>query len=110
MTMAFQLIKTGPGEFDAKIGAEFTVDVKPLNGGPNFIIHSVCYGNVCLNAAPFTFTAVAGLKGLTAVFDWDQIGEWVRLSEVDGATEQSLRQRRYSEEEPTISVSVTGVA
>jgi hypothetical protein len=106
--MAFQLTRTGPGEFSVTPGAQFTVEVKPANGGPNFIVHSVCYADVCLNAAPFTFTAVSGLKGLTAVFDWDQIGEFVRLSEIDGGGERSLRLRRYNDEEPFCVISIKG--
>jgi len=104
-----KLTRIGAGEFRAKTGETFTVEVAPRNGGPNFILHSVCYGNLCLNAAPFTFTVVKGLKGLTAVFDWDQEGEWVDLSESDSGQSQHLKGRWYSEAEPLTRIAITGV-
>ena len=107
--MAFKLTKIIAGEFRAKIGAKFIVKVNPVNGGPHFLIHSVCYGDVCITAPPFEFTAVSGLKGLTAVYDWDQPNEFVRLSEIDGGTEQTLRQRRYDDSSPFIPISIEGV-
>ena len=103
-----KLTRVGAGEFTAKTGESFTVEVAPRNGGPNFILHSVCYGNLCLTSAPFTFTVIDGRKGLTAVFDWDQEGEWVDLTEVDGGETQLLRGRRYSEAEPSTRIVITG--
>ncbi|MBN8731766.1 MAG: hypothetical protein J0L64_14580 [Acidobacteria bacterium] len=103
-----KLTRVAAGQFTAHTGDSFTVEVAPRNGGPNFILHSVCYGDVCLTQAPFEFTVVKDLKGLTAVFDWDQEGEWVDLSESDGGQTQLLRGRRYSEAEPFTRISITG--
>jgi hypothetical protein len=63
---------------------------------------------MCLNAPPFRFEIVAGSKGLSAVYDWDQQGGWVTLHEVFGGVSQKLRRRRYKEQEPFQSVLIQG--
>ena len=64
--MALKLTRVDTGVFAGKPGETFEVEVTPAPGGGPFLIHSICYGDTCLVAAPFQFTITAGEKGLTA--------------------------------------------
>lgn len=106
--MPFNLSRVESGVWSGSAGKTFEVDVTPAPGGGPFLIHSVCYGDTCLNAAPFRFVIAAGNKGLSAVYDWDQEGEWVALRELADGDSQNLRRRRYKEQEPFQSVLIQG--
>jgi hypothetical protein len=104
----FKLARVEGTTWKGTTGASFEVAVAPsVEGGP-FLIHSVCYGEKCLVQAPFKFKVLEGDKGLSAVYDWDQEGAFVDLTERDGGDSQSLRKRRYKESEPFQSILIQG--
>jgi hypothetical protein len=107
--MSFKLTRVEAGTWAGKTGDEFEVDVAPAApaGGP-FLIHSICYGSIFLHEPPFKFQVAAGSKGLSAVYDWDQEGQWVDLIEMAGPETQVLRKKRYKESEPFQGVLIKG--
>ncbi len=106
--MAFKLTKVTAPIWSGSTGDTFEVEVKPGTGGGPFLVHSICYGTSCLVAPPFQFTVLAGDKGLTAVYDWDNEGEFVELREIAGGQNQVLRKRRYQDKEPFQAILVRG--